>query len=227
MFGNEYAQRFWRWFEGEQARIEAQMLAAGEPGSQIHPDALGDVASSLSRRLAEYAPGVEAEYSVGRDGACVITFTAGGVEELFDSVFALVDASPILGGWEFQALRPRNPSRRFEACGVAYDLGDLRFYYRLANDRIVIAILADDPPACEYRTRRAYAAALVMQLLGEEDYGRYVGDVLMLDYDTWLAATPGGRSAPAAVLGPTFDRIFRRPMTLRRPAPMTRLRLVS
>ena len=65
------------------------------------------------------------------------------------------------------------------------------------------------------------------ELLGEEDFGRYVSDVLMLDYETWLAATPGGRSAPASVLGPTFDRIFRRPRSLRRPAENMRLRLVS
>lgn len=227
MIGNGAAQRFWRWFETGRVDLERCMQAAGEPGLRLDPEALGGRAAALAERLAAYSPGVSAECSLGRDGACVITFTAGGAEAAFDDVFALVDAAPNLCGWEFQALRPRNALSTFEAFDVRYALSDLRFYYRLSNDRIVIAVLADEAPACDYRTRRAYAAALVGELLGEEDFGRYVSDVLMLDYETWLAATPGGRSAPVAVLGPTFDRIFRRPRSLRRPTVDTRLRLVG
>jgi hypothetical protein len=227
MFGNKAAQRFWRWFEGERAQLEGLMRAAGEPGEAIDPAALGRHGEALSQQLAEFERCIGAEYALGRDGACIITFTAGGVEELFEDVFALVDASPNLSGWEFQALRARNAPRRFEAFGVGYDLSNLRFYYRLGSEKAVIAVLSDDSPACDYRTRRAFASALAAQLLGEEDYGRYVSDVLMLDYETWLGATPGGRSAPLAVLGPTFDRVFRRPRSLRRPAANMCLRLVS
>jgi hypothetical protein len=204
------------------------MRAAAGPSSQIDPVALGARAERLSEYLAQLAPHAEALYAIGRDGACVITFTVHGCEERFEDVFALVDASPVLRGWEFHALRPRNAPTRFEAAGIAADLADLRFYYRLANDRIVIAVLTDEAPDGRYRERRAFASAVVAELLGEEDFGRYVADVLMLEYDTWLAATPGGRSAPLAVLGPTFDRIFRRPRSLRRPdANQGRLRLVS
>jgi hypothetical protein len=227
MIGNGAAQRFWRWFETGRSDLELCMQSAGEPGARIDPQALGAHAAALAEQLAAYSHGVSAEYALGRDGACVITFTAAGAEAVFDDVFALVEHAPNLRGWEFQALRPRNAPSRFEAFGVAYALSDLRFYYRLGSDRIVIAILADEAPACDYRTRRAYAAALVGELLGEEDFGRYVSDVLMLDYETWLAATPGGRSAPVAVLGPTFDRIFRRPRSLRRPTVDIRLRLVG
>lgn len=227
MVRNDAARRFWRWFEGERAHIQSLMLASGEAGARVDPAALGASATALDERLAEFCKGLSAQLSIGRDGACVITFTAGGAEELFDEVFELVDLSPILPGWEFQALRPRNAPASFEAFGVRYPLSDLRFYYRLGSDKMVVAVLADDTPNCDYRNRRAFATALVSELLGEEDFGRYVSDVLMLDYETWLAATPGGRSAPLAVLGPTFDRIFRRPHTLRRPAPVPRLRLVS
>ena len=227
MIRNEAAQRFWRWFEGERAQLQSLMLASGEPGERLEQAALGPRASALEERLADVAKGLSAEFSIGRDGACVITFTVGGAEELYDDVFELVDHSPIIPGWEFQALRPRNAPASFEAFSVRYALSDLRFYYRLGSDKMVIAVLADDTPNCDYRNRRAFAAALVAELLGEEDFGRYVSDVLMLDYETWLAATPGGRSAPLSVLGPTFDRIFRRPHSLRRPAPAPRLRLVS
>lgn len=226
MFGMDGARGFWRWFEGEQARLKLLIAAAGEPGP-VAPEALGPCGAALAERLRDYAPGLTAEYALGRDGACVITFTAGGARDLFEDVFALTDVAPLLEGWEFQALRPRSAPARFEAFGVACDLDDLRFSYRLGSDHIVIAVLADDAPDCDYRTRRAFAAALVSRLLGEEDFGRYVSDVLMLDYETWLAATPGGRSAPLAVIAPTFDRIFRRPQSLRRPAAPTRLRLVS
>ena len=227
MVRNDAARRFWRWFEGEKAQLQSLMLATGEAGERIDAAALGQYAAALDERLADVCKGLSAQFSVGRDGACVITFTANGAEELFDDVLELVDHSPILHGWEFQALRPRNAPAKFKAFGVEYTLSDLRFYYRLGSDRMVVAVLADEAPNCDYRNRRAFAAALVAELLGEEDCGRYVSDVLMLDYETWLAATPGGRSAPLAVLGPTFDRIFRRPHTLRRPAPATRLRLVS
>lgn len=227
MFGNDAAQRFWRWFEGERSGLERLMRPAGEPGSRIAPVLLGGAAEALSQRLAEFAEGLSAEYALGRDGACVVTFTASRVEELFEDAFALVDCSPVVPGWEFQALRPRNATPGFEAFGIARDLKDLRFYYRLGGERMVIAVLTDDVPACDYRARRAFASALVAELLGEEDFGRYVSDVLMLDYETWLAATPGGRSAPLAVLGPTFDRVFRRPRTLRRPAVNMGLRLVG
>jgi hypothetical protein len=227
MFGNETAQRFWRWFKDEAPAFQDIMLAAGDPGLPVDSSLLGRQGEVLAERLCEFGKGIHAEYALGRDGSCIITFTAGNIEELFEDVFSLVDASPILPGWEFHALRPRNAPSRFEAFGVSYDLADLRFYYRLGNDKIVIAVLSDDSPPCDYRTRRGYASALAAQLLGEEDFGRYVSDVLMLDYETWLAATPGGRSAPVAVLGPTFDRIFRRPRSLRRPAQNMRLRLVS
>ncbi len=228
MFGNEAVQHFWTWFGGVEPLLNGVMRASAEPGSRIDPSMLGATGAALAERLADVARGIEPEYSIGRDGACVITFTAHGREDAFEDIFALVDASPLLAGWEFQALRPRRAPARFEHSGIVRDLADLRFYYRLANDSVVIAILADDAPECGYRERRAFAGALVAELLGEEDFGRYVADVLMLEYDTWLAATPGGRSAPLAVLGPTFDRIFRRPRTLRRPAANHgRLRLVS
>ena len=227
MFGNKAAQHFWRWFEGERAQFESLMREVGEAGDAIDPASLGRQGEALSQQLAEFAQGVCAEYALGRDGACIITFTAGGVEEIFEDVFTLVDASPKIAGWEFQALRARNAPLRFEAFGIGYELSNLRFYYRLGSEKAVIAVLSDDSPICDYRTRRAFASALVAQLLGEEDFGRYVSDVLMLDYETWLGATPGGRSAPVAVLGPTFDRIFRRPRSLRRPAANMCLRLVS
>lgn len=227
MFRRETAMRFWRWFEGEQANLQRLMQAAGEPGEAVAKGALGPLGEALDQRLADFAKGLSAEYSLGRDGACVLTFTAGGAEYLFDDVFSLVDQLPMAPGWEFHALRPRNAPPTFAAFGVSYALSDLRFYYRLGSDKMVIAVIADETPACEYRNKRAFATALVTELLGEEDFGRYVSDVLMLEYETWLSATPGGRSAPLAVLGPTFDRIFRRPQSLRRPAVNTRLRLVS
>ncbi|MFN3890518.1 MAG: hypothetical protein ACK4MV_08980 [Beijerinckiaceae bacterium] len=203
------------------------MRVAGEPGSSVDPASLGPCGAEFAERLRAFAEGVIAEFALGRDHACVVTFSAGYVDDLFDDVFALVETSPILEGWEFHALRPRRTPERFEAFGIACDLKDLRFSYRLGSDRIVIALLADETAAGDYRIRRAFAAELVAELLGEEDYGRYVSDVLMLDYETWLAATPGGRSAPLSVLGPTFDRIFRRPQSLRRPIVGNRLRLVG
>jgi hypothetical protein len=227
MFRTETAKRFWRWFEGEQAHLQNLIRAAGEPGAPVARDALGPLGEALDQRLADFAKGISAEYALGRDGACVVTFTASGAEDLFEDIFALVDQSPLADGWEFHALRPRNAPATFAAFGVTYALSDLRFYYRLGSDKMVIAVITDETPVCEYRNKRAFATALVSQLLGEEDFGRYVSDVLMLEYETWLSATPGGRSAPLSVLGPTFDRIFRRPQSLRRPAMNTRLRLVS
>ncbi len=227
MFRKENAMRFWRWFEGEQAQFQARIREAGEPGESISKEALGPLGETLEQRLSDYAKGVSAEYALGRDNACVITFTANGAEELFDDIFSLVDQAPLAQGWEFHALRPRNAPPTFSAFGVSYALSDLRFYYRLGSEKMVIAVIADETPCCDYRKKRAFASALVSELLGEEDFGRYVSDVLMLEYETWLTATPGGRSAPLAVLGPTFDRIFRRPQSMRRPAVNTRLRLVS
>ena len=227
MFRKETAMRFWRWFEGERAQLHSLISAAGEPGESVAREALGRLGEALEQRLSDFAKGVSAEYARGRDGACVITFTAGGAAELFDDIFFLVDQSPLAQGWEFHAPRPRNAPATCAAFGVSYALSDLRFYDRLGSDKMVIAVIADETPCCDYRNKRAFATALVTELLGEEDFCRYVSDVLMLEYETWLSATPGGRSAPLAVLGPTFDRIFRRPQTLRRPAVNTWLRLVS
>lgn len=228
MIRNDAYQRFWRCFEEVRNPLAQRMLSAGEPGTDLSPEVIGAPAAALHEPLAAFAPGVSAEYALGRDGSCVITFTADGCEEVFENVFALVDAAPILPGFVFQALRPRSAPQRFEAFGVGFDLADLRFYYRLGSDKIVVVILADECPPCDYRTRRAYASALVSRLLGEEDFGRYVVDALLIEYETWLSATPGGRSAPAAVLAPTFDRVFRRPLPARRrDAQYGRLRLVS
>lgn len=222
------AARFWAWFRGEEAALAAHVRANCAPGNRMDAPTPTLLTSELGARVRAVCDGLAPELALGRDGACVLTFTAGGVLERFDDAFDLVDGSPYIPGWEFHALRGRNAPQRFSACGVSFDLADLRFYYRLANDRAVVALLAEDAPECDYRTRREYAAALVSELLGEEDYGRLISDVLLLEYETWLAATPGGRSAPLAIIAPTFDRVFRKPPSRRRTSsPPARLRLVS
>ena len=113
MFGNEAVQHFWTWFGGVEPLLNGVMRASAEPGSRIDPSACSAPRAQRSReRLADVARGIEPAYSIGRDGACVITFTAHGREDAFEDIFALVDASPLLAGWEFQALRPRNAPRR-------------------------------------------------------------------------------------------------------------------
>lgn len=229
---NDATVRFWSWLRMELEPLASALRAACAPGEYASfaagSGALSSMAGELATRLSLAAPGLSPALSVGRDGVCVLTFTAGGEAERFDLAYDLVEHAPTLPGWEFHALRAPNAPQRFEAAGLAFDLAALRFYYRLANDRAVVAVLCDGSAPADYLARRSFAAAFVAELLGEEDYGRFVSDALLLDYETWLNATPGGRSAPLALISPTFRRIFRRPAGRRRnDAHPVRLRLVS
>jgi hypothetical protein len=229
---NDAGVRFWSWLRQELEPLASALRADCAPGENASlttgAGALASMTCELAARLSVVAPGVSPILSVARDGACVLTFTAGGEAERFDLAYDLVEFAPSLPGWEFHALRAPNAPQRFEAAGLAFDLDTLRFYYRLTNDRAVVAVLCDGPALADYPTRRSYAAAIVAELLGEEDFARFVSDALLLDYETWLNATPGGRSAPLALISPTFRRIFRRPTGRRRSdAQPVRLRLVS
>ncbi len=229
---NDAGVRFWSWLREELDPLAFALRAGCAPGESASlttgAGALPSIASELAARLSVVAPGLSPVLSVARDGACVLTFTAGGAAERFDLAYDLVEYAPNLPGWEFHALRAPNAPQRFEAAGLAFDLDTLRFYYRLANDRAVVAVLCDQPAPADYPTRRSFAGAIVAELLGEEDFARFVSDALLLDYETWLNATPGGRSAPLALISPTFRRIFGRHGGRRRSdAQPVRLRLVS
>jgi hypothetical protein len=229
---NDAGVRFWSWLREQLEPLASALRADCAPGESasltVGAGTLPLIAGELAARLSVVAPGLSPVLSVARDGACVLTFTAGGAAERFDIAYDLVESAPSLAGWEFHALRAPNAPQRFEAAGLAFELDSLRFYYRLANDRAVVAVLCDGPAPADYPTRRLFAAAIVAELLGEEDFARFVSDALLLDYETWLNATPGGRSAPLGLISPTFRRIFRRPAGRRRSdAQPVRLRLVS
>lgn len=225
---NEAAKQFWAWFRREASLLGEALQANCPPGQRLAPALQSALTAGLEERFRAAAPRLRPELSVARDGVFHLTVSAGGAVALFDDAYAFVAEAPYLPRWEFRALRAPEAPARFETAGVALDLAQLRFSYRLGNDQAVVAVLTDDMPDCDYRTRRALAATTVEQLLGEEDFGRFVSDSLLLEYETWLAATPGARSAPLALIAPTFQRLFWEGRRRRRSDPqITRLRLVS
>jgi len=220
--------RFWTWFALAEERMAWAMRAVVDRGTKIDPALMGAHFTHAGERLGEFAPGLGLEFSRARDGACILTITAHGDASRFEDAFALVEAAPVGMTFQVEALRPRRRADAFAHAGVRVPACDLRFAYRLGAERIVFALLMDEAPPLDYRARRAFASAVAMEILGEEDFGRYVADVHLLEYEAWLAATPGGRSAPLGDMCAAFDRIFRRPLDRRRPpSPPPGLRLVG
>lgn len=225
---DDAVDQFWIWFRGEADHLAAAARALYPQGGEASLEIVRARLPALSRRLGEAAPGLAPEISVAQDGVCALTLTAGGDVALFDEAYRFCDRAPYLPDWEFFALRPPRTPARFAAAGLAFDVSELRFAYRLANDRAVVAVLAEEAPDASHATRRAYAAGLVAASLGEEDFGRFVADAAFLEYETWLATTPQGRSQPLEDLAVTFQQVFaparRRRKHDQRPS---RLRLVG
>jgi len=90
-------REFWGWFEKQ-----SEALKAEAPETR---------AGTISDKLAELGSSISVEVSGDGEGPSEVIFTAGGNVELFDEVYALVDAAPQLDGWAFIPLRP---ARGFE-----------------------------------------------------------------------------------------------------------------
>jgi len=87
---------------------------------------------------------------------------------------------------------------------------DLRFCYKLSNNRMGLLILSEGLKIDDYPAGREFARGLVKILLGEATFDAFVSDAQLVDYQTWLAFAPGGQSRPLKDLPGVFDPIFSR-----------------
>jgi hypothetical protein len=204
---------FWSHFSDIRETVEARLAAFQ---GVVPACALNRVAPGLAPALVDYDRGLTLEIERFEGIFAMIVGAADDVAR-FDSARELALAAPMAPGWLMRALRPRrDPGEALRADALTLRTDRLRFAYGLANDRMVVMILAEDAPF-EEPGGHFLARRLVGDLLGEEDYGLFISDARLMRYADWLAATPGGRSWPIAELATRLDAIFHPPRRMWRP----------
>ena len=208
---------FWFYFSEIRETIERRLV---EFQGLVPEDEVRCVAPGLQSALRHYNGALSIEIERFED-LFVMIVSADGAVDHFTAARNLTLAAPLSPGWIMRALRPRRG--RIESPRAAPDclrLDGLRFAYALANERMVVMILAEDAvvegSAADHRLARRW----VRDLLGEEDFGLRIADARLMRHADWRAVTPGGRSWPLAELAPRFDAIFHPRL---RAAPETRL----
>ena len=204
---------FWSHFSDIRETVEARL---GGFQGVLPACEMNRVGPGLLTALAAYDPALTLELE-RFEGIFAMIVGAGDDAARFASARELALAAPLAPGWVMRALRPRrDPGEALRADAPTLRMDRLRFAYGLANDRVVVMVLAEEAPL-EAPGARFLARRLVSDLLGEEDYGLFVSDARLMRYADWLAATPGGRSWPIAELAARFDAIFHPPRRTWRP----------
>lgn len=197
---------FWSFFSDMRETIERRL--AGFRGV-VPACEMQRVAPGLAAALAAYDHGLTLEIE-RFEALFAMIVGAGGDVGRFEAARELALSAPLAPGWLMRALTPRrDPGAIAQDRGLASKLGEARFAYRLANDRMTVMILVEDgqvEAGAHFLARR-----LVADLLGEEDFGLSVSDARLMRYSDWLAATPGGCSWPIRDLVARFDAIFHPP----------------
>lgn len=85
---------FWHWVRCNRTRLE---IATRQPGP---------VVDDLHKRLRSIHPGLRVEVGSDLNGAYELVISAEGDSTLFPLVDAIIDRSPTLPAWRFQALKP-------------------------------------------------------------------------------------------------------------------------
>lgn len=206
--------KFWSCFSDVRAAIERRL--AGYQGVVPSAD-MQRIAPGLIGALEAYDRGLTLEIEKF-EGIFAMVVSAQGDVARFESARELTLAAPIAPGWLMRAMTPRrDPGVDVRERGLTLKLDGLRFAYGLANNRMVVMVLAEDAPFEAGAQAQALARRLVGDLLGEEDFGLSISDARLMRYADWLAATPGGRSWPIRDLAPRFDAIFHPPPRSPRP----------
>jgi len=204
---------FWSHFSDLRESIERRL--AGFQGV-VPACEMAGVAPGLTAALAAYDRGLTVEIE-RFEGLFAMIVGAEGDASRFEAARELALAAPFAPGWLMRALAPRrDPGEAAHEGALSLKLDGLRFAYGLANDRMVVMVLAEQAPfeaGAHFLARR-----LVADLLGEEDFGLSIADARLMRYADWLAMTPGGRSWPIRDLAPRFDAIFHPPPRASRPA---------
>ncbi len=211
ILSNSIPSHFWHWFSAHANALSARAAAAvtgAQPLSyRVLKAYFGDLIDATRGFDAELTP------MLGRDadGVLTLTFTADAAAEAFGAARQLLEAAPSVPGWRFAAFAGRRIAPdRIAGDAVALDTAELRFAYALANNRIVVMLLTEQDISCDYFEAQYLARRIVHDLLGEEDFGLHVAGAQIGNYQSWLAATPGGQSWPVGELAARFDRIFKR-----------------
>lgn len=205
---------FWSQFSEARPCIERR-LAGFEgvvPACEMQAAAPGLVAA-----LAAYDRGLTLQIE-RFEGLFAMILGAQGEAERFAAARELALAAPLAPGWLMRALAPRrDPGEAVHEGALTLRLDGLRFAYGLANDRMVVMVLAEQAPFEAGPGAHFLARRLVADLLGEEDFGLSISDARLMRYADWMAATPGGRSWPILDLSQRFDAIFHPPPRAHRP----------
>ncbi len=196
---------FWSYFSDMREEIESGL--AGFEGVAPRAD-VRTYAPGLAAALDAYDRGLSIDIEKF-EGLHTLIVSANADVQRFQAARDLALAAPMAQGWLMRVLRPRrDPGEAVRAGGHALKLDGLRFSYGLANDAMVVLILAEDAPFEAGAAAQLLARRLVSDVLGEEDFGLSISDARLIRYADWLAVTPGGRSWPIADLAPRFDAIF-------------------
>lgn len=187
---------FWSWWAANHERY-AHAIASGEYGS------LSDEMTQMVRRID---PGLEWEFSAGRQAQHQLCVTAAGVPELRARAERWLRAGPGPGGlWEYAGARQPDPNVLHNVLGLggaSLPLSDLWFGAVVDDERGVVDVTAYHPlfGTIDEPARLTAAFLSLDWLLGEDGVARWIGTVD-------VAVTPPAAAVPAASLPGIVDTV--------------------
>lgn len=119
-------QKFWNWFTKNQETYynEIENLEIQEK-----------IFDELSKNLTKIHPDLVFEFSPkNENGIRELTISAEGIKEIFPIVQNLIDKSPKLKNWKFNAFRQRIPGDEFEINYGDLTIGYSDLYFQSEND---------------------------------------------------------------------------------------------
>ena len=127
-------QKLWNWFTKNQETYynEIENLEIREK-----------IFDELSKNLTKIHPDLVFEFSPkNENGIRELTISAEGIKEIFPIVQNLIDKSPKLKNWKFNAFRQRIPGDEFEIKYDTYKIGydDIFYRYSLENNELGIEL---------------------------------------------------------------------------------------
>jgi hypothetical protein len=165
LFGTTPEQKFWTWFEKNEAR-----LFTFEKDQEATFDDLGNALHAVHKSLTF-------EFGPIQDGKREFVISADGIKEAFPKVRSLYGSAPNLRRWTWIAFRPRRVPMDIEYLGLKVVATDVRVLIGKPKegDRIPLMVLFPGYLPSEEKKYKGIAFLLLDGALGEYDVETHIG----------------------------------------------------
>ena len=160
-------EKFWNWFSKNQKEYYEQV-----ENLEIREELFDKLSTELhkihSDLVFEFSP-------IHENGIREFTISADGIEEIFPVVNKLIEKSPKLEKWQFNAFRQRVPGDEIELNFGDFKIGYDDIYFRFAEDEGKLGIELNIRDFNDEAQKKNAIYILLDSLIGEYDVTMKIG----------------------------------------------------